>query len=615
MVKKLYFFCGSLLLFNSNIYILACPSEKEEPPLFLERFQEKNVLQGETVRLLAKVSGNPVPKITWLKNNKPLQPSERVQLSYDGENIELIILDADTNKDTGDYKCIATNPIGKASHGSKIIVDLEKITFTKNLKKTVTIQESETLILECETSHPVSTNWSHNNNNVSGMDHREVIHDGKLHKLIIKKSTVKDHGFYRCTVRDQVTESSVTIKAIIPEFIRKLQDFEVKERETAVLEVEITSETADVSWHKDGEELTKANPKYVFEKQGTVRKLLIRDASVHDEGEYTCTVADKECTAEVTVVELPPEIITKMKDVTIAKGEKAMFEIELTKGDALVRWFKNKVELKFSDHVQLSIDGKRQRLKIYNAVMEDAGIYECQVGEQNSKAKLTVEEPIVEFITKLPDVTLVSKNTDAFFTVKISKSDIPVKWFIKGKEIQPNDKFIITSDDTGVKTLTIKKCTEEDQSEVTCVALNVKTSSKLKVEGNSIISSLSSQCLRMYTNFIIIIIVTETAPKIHIDDTKKEYKVRENEDINMTLEYTSTTLPRDEWSCQGIVLVKSKRINTKITDSSASLTIKKVQETDAGQYTLDLRNNAGRTSAVVSLTVISKFISYIFYLA
>jgi hypothetical protein len=35
-----------------------------------------------------------------------------------------------------------------------------------------------------------------------------------------------------------------------PDFIRKLQDFEVKERESAILEVEISSETADVTWHK-----------------------------------------------------------------------------------------------------------------------------------------------------------------------------------------------------------------------------------------------------------------------------------------------------------------------------------------------------------------------------
>jgi len=68
-----------------------------------------------------------------------------------------------------------------------------------------------------------------------------------------------------------------------------------------------------------------------------------------------------------------------MKSVTIAKGERATFEIELTKGDALVRWFKDGNELQFSEHVQLAIDGKRQRLMVYNSVPEDDGEYSCQV--------------------------------------------------------------------------------------------------------------------------------------------------------------------------------------------------------------------------------------------
>lgn len=84
--------------------------------------------------------------------------------------------------------------------------------------------------------------------------------------------------------------------------MKKLQDSEVKEREVAILEVEITSQTADVSWRKDGVPLKPTEEKIEFCKEGTVRKLLIRSTSVHDEGEYTCALVDDECSAEVTVV-------------------------------------------------------------------------------------------------------------------------------------------------------------------------------------------------------------------------------------------------------------------------------------------------------------------------
>ena len=35
-----------------------------------------------------------------------------------------------------------------------------------------------------------------------------------------------------------------------PDFVRKLEDFEAKEQECAVLEVEISSEAANVIWEK-----------------------------------------------------------------------------------------------------------------------------------------------------------------------------------------------------------------------------------------------------------------------------------------------------------------------------------------------------------------------------
>lgn len=39
-----------------------------------------------------------------------------------------------------------------------------------------------------------------------------------------------------------------------------------------------------------------------MQKEGHLRKLLIRNISVHDDGEYTCSLGDQESTAEVTVV-------------------------------------------------------------------------------------------------------------------------------------------------------------------------------------------------------------------------------------------------------------------------------------------------------------------------
>lgn len=466
----------------ATLVVEECGSGNPQPPFFTERFEEQNVPQKGTIKLQAAVSGNPVPEIIWLQNNKPLPASERVKLSYDGENIELIILDAKPT-DSGDYKCIASNPSGKQSHGARVIVEVDDVIFTKKLKKSITIEESQMLTLECETSHYVSTKWYHNDKELSGMDHRVVVQQDKVHKLVIKDTAIRDAGAYKCTIKGHETRTEIEVLERKPEFVRFLQDFEAKELEVAILEVELSTENCDIVWLKDSEPLVEIKNKIKFVKEGKVRKLIIRSTSVHDEGEYTCVLnQDQECSAEVTVIELPPQIITRMVDVTIAKGEKATFNIELTKGDALVKWYKDGEELQFSDHVQLSIDGKRQKLKIYKTVAEDAGQYMCEVGEQVSAARLTVEEPAADFVIRLPDVTLVTKSKDAEFMVKLSQPDVEVTWFKKDKPIKPSSKYSVFVEGT-VRRLVVHNSNDDDQDEYVCVAGNVRTSSRLTVEG------------------------------------------------------------------------------------------------------------------------------------
>jgi len=89
--------------------------------------------------------------------------------------------------------------------------------------------------------------------------------------------------------------------------------------------------------------------------------------------------------------ELAPQIIKKLKDQKVATGEQVLFEIELTKGDALVKWTKDGKELHLNNNVRLTIDGKRQKLEIVKATKTDTGVYGCQVHEQTCTAKLIVE--------------------------------------------------------------------------------------------------------------------------------------------------------------------------------------------------------------------------------
>ena len=554
-------------------------------PLFIKRFEEVLVRQTQTIKLTAKVTGNPVPEITWLRNNKPLKQTDRIKSSYDGENIELTITNADSELDSGDYKCIAINSSGKASHGAKVTIDVDKVTFTKTLHKNYTVEENKTTTLECETSHSVPTKWFHNSKELSGMDHRVIVQQGRIHQLHIKNAIFKDFGTYKCIVKDQTTETELKVTEAKPEFVRKLSDFESNEEETAIMEVEITSETAEVTWYKDGEQLKPDDKHIEFVKKNKVHQLLVRNVSVHDEGEYICVLADQECCADLTVIELPPQILTKLESLTIAQGEKASFEIELTKGDAYVRWFKDGEEIQFSDHVQLRIDGKKQKLKIYESLLEDAGEFSCTVGDQVSSATLTVEKPLVDFIKRLPDITLVTKDNEVTFTVELSQPNVDVEWFQDNELITSSDKFTFINERT-IKKLIIKNAQESDAHQYTCVASNVKTTTKLKVE------------------------IIKSAPVMSLDDLNKTYKVKQDDEVTFNVRFNATPKPDAEWTMSKNIIKKSDRITPQINEQSASLTIRRIEETDAGEYIVKLRNSCGEAETSLRVIYMSKNIAF-----
>lgn len=84
-------------------------------------------------------------------------------------------------------------------------------TFTRKLQKSVTVDEHSSIKLECETSHTVSTKWYHNGKELSGMDHREIVQENRVHRLVIKRTKALDAGTYACKVKDQSTECTVSV--------------------------------------------------------------------------------------------------------------------------------------------------------------------------------------------------------------------------------------------------------------------------------------------------------------------------------------------------------------------------------------------------------------------
>jgi hypothetical protein len=335
--------------------------------------------------------------------------------------------------------------------------------------------------------------WAHNGSKISTTSGTmKMTEKDTIYSLVIDNVDQTFDGNYTVKAVNSSgsvqTSANLTVEGEVVEFEKTLEDIEVKETSSVEMNVETSEETANVQWYKDGEQIKKNDETYQFKKVGRKHSLIIKKASVHLDSEYTAVAGEQETTAELTVVELPPQFTKKIETKTVTAGEQeVIFETEITKGDAATKWLKNGAEIKpvesgpEGQKNKVKIDGKRQKLSICNVTTADAGEYTCTIGNEKCSAKLIVEEPKVNFVEKLQETTSGEIGQDIKITVKLSNPDAKVSWLREGYLIRESSKFSYQSDGAS-HTLIIKGATITDVGEYKCQAENVSCKTELEVK-------------------------------------------------------------------------------------------------------------------------------------
>ena len=281
--------------------------------------------------------------------------------------------------------------------------------------------------------------WQHNGKQITAGDKVKIQEkDGSIHTLIMATVGTENDGEYTVRAENAAgtaqTSANLCVQGETIEFVKKLTDVEVKEGNTIDLSVELASENANIVWHKDGQALDvsgDAGYEIRVEAGGRKHSLVIKNATVHHEGEYIASVGEQECSCEVTVVELAPQFVKKLADAKVTAGGSVAFDIELSKGDAKTKWFRNGAEIDVSSsqkRVSLKIDGKKQILEIREAELSDAGEYSCTIASNSCSAKLDVEEAKVSFVEKLEPTSYGDMGKNIELKVSLDKESVEVTW-------------------------------------------------------------------------------------------------------------------------------------------------------------------------------------------
>ncbi|XP_066519297.1 striated muscle preferentially expressed protein kinase [Hoplias malabaricus] len=90
-------------------------SASDFPPVFHIKLKDHILLEGDPVTLSCLPAGSPHPNIAWMKDKKPLEMDDRMNLMSSPDGRELLMIMKTRKKDAGLYECVATNNLASVT--------------------------------------------------------------------------------------------------------------------------------------------------------------------------------------------------------------------------------------------------------------------------------------------------------------------------------------------------------------------------------------------------------------------------------------------------------------------------------------------------------------------
>ena len=174
------------------------------------------------------------------------------------------------------------------------------------------------------------------------------------------------------------------------EFIVPLKDVSVLEKQNVKLEVKVNKSNVELTWLKDGTELTPSE-RIDIDVDGQVHAINIKSAMLNDAGEYVVKVGLVATKGQLTVDEEPTVFTKPLEDQTVTEFQEATFTCEVSKPNRVVTFYKDGQEIKPNKKYQIVTENCTHTLKINDAQVDETGKIEARVQEASCEATFTVE--------------------------------------------------------------------------------------------------------------------------------------------------------------------------------------------------------------------------------
>ncbi|XP_075803443.1 neuronal cell adhesion molecule isoform X38 [Microtus pennsylvanicus] len=433
-----------------SLKVISAKPSKERPPTFLtpegnESLKEE--LRGNVLSLECIAEGLPTPIIYWIKEDGTL-PVNRTFYRNFKKTLQITQV---TEADSGNYQCIAKNPLGAVHHTIAVTVKAAPYWIAAPQNLVLSPGENGTLICRANGNPKPRIAWLTNGVpiEIAPEDPSRKI-DGDT--IIFSNVQERLSAVYQCNASNEygylLANAFVNVLAEPPRILTSANIlYQVIANRPAFLDCAFFgSPLPTIEWFKGTKGSALHEDIYVLHDNGTLE---IPVAQKDSTGTYTCVARNKLGMAKNEVhleIKDPTRIIKQPEHAVVQRGSKVSFECKVKHDHTLIPtivWLKDHGEL--PNEERFSVD--KDHLVVTDVSDDDGGTYTCAANTTldrvSASAVLRVVAPTP---TPAPIYDVPNPPFDLELTNQLDKS-VQLTWTPGDDNNSPITKFIIEYED------------------------------------------------------------------------------------------------------------------------------------------------------------------------
>ncbi|XP_029939526.1 hemicentin-1, partial [Salarias fasciatus] len=567
--------------FHLNIYV----------PPSIDGPGEETVVEtiSNPVTFACDATGIPPPTLTWLKNGRPIESSESLEMHIFSGGSKLQIARSQLS-DSGTYSCVASNVEGKARKNYRLNIQVPPSISGSEMPSEVGVLLNESIQLICRAQGtPTPTiQWLKDGEAINSVGHKElrISPDGRT--LTVSRAQTTDSGKYTCVATNAAGEEDriFNLNVYVPPVIEG--NSESLEELTAVLDSSVNIECVatgsplpQLNWLRNGLPLPVSSHLRLLSAGQVLR---ITRIQVSDGGSYTC-VASNRAGVDNRHYNLQVYVPAGLdgagstEDVTVVKGNPVSL---LCVADGTptpdISWLKDG-EPVIPDRLLILLN-QNTTLQIDQARVNSTGRYTCiannTAGQASRHFNLKVLDPPHIKGTGAPaEVSVVVNNVLELVCEATGIPPPSLTWLKDGRPLPQADTLRLLR---GGEVLRVASAQLEDTGRYSCLA--------------------NSPAGDDDKDFLVRVHVP---PNIAGDSTPQDVTVLQNRQVTLECRSDAVPPPTLNWLKDGQPLQASARV--RILSGGRYLQVNMADLSDTAQYTCVASNVAGKTTRQFNLSV------------